>query len=465
MFNAFATEENLLDSSLPFVGSLDPGIVPSTPPNNGSGSISFIDAPDILELEKLYPVGNPAEPNNKLSLSASLTGSDLIINSISATSATAGTSLNFTYNIKNQGAGNAGANYTGFYLSTDTTLDSSDAYLGYDYVNSLAAGSSSTESASIYLSSSLSVGTYYLFTKADGWGYVSESDETNNVSYQAITVVAPPKPDLIINSISAPSATAGTSLNFTYNIKNQGAGNAGANYTGFYLSTDTTLDSSDTYLGLDDVIALTSGSSSTESASVNLGKTLAAGNYYLFAKADDGNTITESDETNNVSYQAITIQAFDGNTDWFSTNLQDAQLITLTRSLATDGNLSRNDMIALFRDAKDNAVIDANELTDLRTIVSNATLFTMQDYVRVLSDYVVNGNAANQWWTGGGTTRTSLGNLYAGSSDIHMEKLVGKWFLGTDRPDLRTEGDIANQGSGSYTGTKTYRAVSGSLFQ
>ncbi|MFN6096546.1 MAG: CARDB domain-containing protein [Dolichospermum sp.] len=465
MFNAFATEENLLDSSLPFVGSLDPGIVPSTPPNNGSGSISFIDAPDILELEKLYPVGNPAEPNNKLSLSASLTGSDLIINSISATSATAGTSLNFTYNIKNQGAGNAGANnYTGFYLSTDTTLNSSDTYLGFDYVNSLAAGSSSTESASISLSSSLSVGTYYLFTKADGWGYVSESDETNNVYYQAITVVEASKPDLIINSISATSATAGTSLNFTYNIKNQGAGNAGANYTGFYLSTDTNLDSSDTYLGLDDVNVLTSGSSSTESASFNLSQTLAAGNYYLFAKADGGSTITESDETNNVYYQAITVVASD-NTDWFSINLRDAQLITLTRSLATDGNLSRNDMIALFRDAKDSAVIDANELTDLRTIVSNATLFTMQDYVRVLSDYVVNGNTANQWWTGGGTTRTSLGNLYAGSSDIQMEKLVGKWFLGTDRPDLRTEGDIANQGSGSYTGTKTYRAVSGSLFQ
>ncbi|MFN7202248.1 MAG: CARDB domain-containing protein [Aphanizomenon sp.] len=364
-----------------------------------------------------------------------------------------------------QGAGNAGANnYTGFYLSTDTTLDSGDTYLGYDYVNSLAAGSSSTESASISLSSSLSVGTYYLFTKADGWGYVSESDETNNVYYQAITVVEASKPDLIINSISATSATAGTSLNFTYNIKNQGAGNAGANYTGFYLSTDTTLDSSDTYLGLDDVNVLTSGSSSTESASFNLSQTLAAGNYYLFAKADSGSTITESDETNNVYYQAITVVVSD-NTDWFSINLRDAQLITLTRSLATDGNLSRNDMIALFRDAKDSAVIDANELTDLRTIVSNATLFTMQDYVRVLSDYVVNGNTANQWWTGGGTTRTSLGNLYAGSSDIQMEKLVGKWFLGTDRPDLRTEGDIANQGSGSYTGTKTYRAVSGSLFQ
>ncbi|MFN6395146.1 MAG: CARDB domain-containing protein, partial [Aphanizomenon sp.] len=137
-----------------------------------------------------------------------------------------------------QGAGNAGANnYTGFYLSTDTTLDSGDTYLGYDYVNSLAAGSSSTESASISLSSSLSVGTYYLFTKADGWGYVSESDETNNGYYQAITIAGP---DLIINSISATSATAGNYLDFTYNIKNQGAGNSGANYTGFYLSTDTT---------------------------------------------------------------------------------------------------------------------------------------------------------------------------------------------------------------------------------
>ena len=483
MFDNFTIEKNPLDSSSLFSGNLDPGIIPSIPTTSTLGSTPVITSPDSQQLSELYPVGNFAEPtiltplvsdsnntsvnlpgiSSELSLNASLTASkpDLIINSISATSATAGTSLNFTYNIKNQGAGNAGANYTVFYLSTDTTLDSGDTYLGYDYVNSLAAGSSSTESASISLSSSLSVGTYYLFTKADGWGYVSESNETNNGYYQAITIAGP---DLIINSISATSATAGNYLDFTYNIKNQGAGNSGANYTGFYLSTDTTLDSSDTYLGLDDVNVLTSGSSSTESASFNLSQTLAAGNYYLFAKADGGSTITESDETNNVYYQAITVVASD-NTDWFSINLRDAQLITLTRSLATDGNLSRNDMIALFRDAKDSAVIDANELTDLRTIVSNATLFTMQDYVRVLSDYVVNGNTANQWWTGGGTTRTSLGNLYAGSSDIQMEKLVGKWFLGTDRPDLRTEGDIANQGSGSYTGTKTYRAVSGSLFQ
>ena len=128
-------------------------------------------------------------------------------------------------------------------------------------------------------------------------------------------------------------------------------------------------------------------------------------------------------------------------TDWYSQNLLDAQIITLTRSLAADGNLSRNDMISIFRDAKDGSVIDANELTDLRTLVSNSTLFTMVDYVKVLSNKIANGNAAN--------IRSGFGNLFADSSDTQMENLIGKWFLGTDRPDT------------GYT----YSYASGSLFQ
>ena len=59
-------------------------------------------------------------------------------------------------------------------------------------------------------------------------------------------------------------------------------------------------------------------------------------------------------------------------------------------------------------------VIDATELTDLRTIVSNASRFTMQNPVVFLSNSIANGNTANQWWTGGGSTRQTLGNLYAG---------------------------------------------------
>ncbi|AFY31972.1 C2 family cysteine protease [Calothrix sp. PCC 7507] len=130
--------------------------------------------------------------------------------------------------------------------------------------------------------------------------------------------------------------------------------------------------------------------------------------------------------------------------DWFSSNLLDQQLIAKTRNLFADGNLSRNDVIAIFRDAEDGSVIDTNEYKDLQKIVSNYSYFNMDDYVHVLSSKVVFGTSANASYQG-----KSLGNLYAGSSSSQMENLIGKWFLGSDRP------------STSYT----YKPVEGSLFQ
>jgi hypothetical protein len=65
----------------------------------------------------------------------------------------------------------------------------------------------------------------------------------------------------------------------------------------------------------------------------------------------------------------------------------------------------------------------------------------MADSVKVLSNKIANSDVAN--------TRSGFGNLFAGSSDTQMENLIGKWFLGTDRPDT------------GYT----YSYVSGSLFQ
>jgi hypothetical protein len=116
-------------------------------------------------------------------------------------------------------------------------------------------------------------------------------------------------------------------------------------------------------------------------------------------------------------------------TDWFSQNLKDAGIASLTRTLSTDGQLSRNDVINILRDANDNSVIDTYEFTDLKTILSNSAKFTIQDYVVDLFDKVMNGDLANQTYQG-----AALGNLFAGSSSTQMENLVGKWFLGNDRP-------------------------------
>jgi hypothetical protein len=129
--------------------------------------------------------------------------------------------------------------------------------------------------------------------------------------------------------------------------------------------------------------------------------------------------------------------------NWFATNVVDTALRSLGSTLYVDGRIDRNDMINLLRSAKDNATIDNTELNDLRNIVANTTLFGTLDHVRVLSSYIVNGTVANARYTG-----QALGNLAAGASDVQMEKLIGKWFLGLDRP----------------TTSGIYRQVAGTLF-
>jgi hypothetical protein len=140
--------------------------------------------------------------------------------------------------------------------------------------------------------------------------------------------------------------------------------------------------------------------------------------------------------------------------DWYAKNLGDYHLQNLTRIFAADGSLSRTDMIELLRETKDYGSVDATEVTDLRKIVSDLG-YMMPEYVKVLSNKVVNSDPANQWYTGGDTTRELLGNLYAGSSDSQMEKLIGKWFLGSDRPAAVSYGK---------TTVYSYQQANGSLF-
>jgi hypothetical protein len=127
--------------------------------------------------------------------------------------------------------------------------------------------------------------------------------------------------------------------------------------------------------------------------------------------------------------------------DWFDRNIQDVSIRTLSRSLFSDNSLSRNDMISILGDAKDNSIVDATEINDLDTIIENASYLGIADYVRVLSNKVVNGDVANK-----------SGNLQAGSTDVELDKLINKWFLGSDRPE-------------TYRTSDTYQYAQGSLFQ
>ncbi len=129
-----------------------------------------------------------------------------------------------------------------------------------------------------------------------------------------------------------------------------------------------------------------------------------------------------------------------------TTVLNNTTLSNLVTSYFADGSITRPEMIQLLRAAGIDGTVDATELTDLRYLVSNATTYNIADYVKVLASNVVNTNLANNLYQG-----AAAGNLVAGSTAALLNKLVDKWFLGTDRPTLT---------SGSYG----YQAASGSLF-
>ena len=163
---------------------------------------------------------------------------------------------------------------------------------------------------------------------------------------------------------------------------------------------------------------------------------LEAGDYVLWARTRD-----KADSYSDVwqkSFQIVdkTLES-QPQQDWFS-NLQDESIRELTRSRFVDNSISRSDMIAILRDAGDDNQVDATEMNDFRTIINNAAYLGIQDYVRGLSNIVVNGDVANK-----------SGILQVGSSTEHLNQLINKWFLGSDRPQT----------------PHTYQYAQGSLFQ
>ncbi|PSF35190.1 hypothetical protein C7H19_17570 [Aphanothece hegewaldii CCALA 016] len=116
---------------------------------------------------------------------------DLLITKLVAPqTVTAGYSLDVTFTLRNKGDASTGwyGSDTKFYLSQDTVIDANDTYL--DQVSSyyVDPDTSSTEKASIALSSKLAGGNYYLIAKADGNNDLVEKNENNNTFYTSIQV-------------------------------------------------------------------------------------------------------------------------------------------------------------------------------------------------------------------------------------------------------------------------------------
>jgi hypothetical protein len=135
--------------------------------------------------------------------------------------------------------------------------------------------------------------------------------------------------------------------------------------------------------------------------------------------------------------------------DWFDYAIRDAALKDLLRSeYGDDSVLDRGEMLVAFDQVETDGTVSGHEFNDLKAVANNAWLFGSFTYVTDLTRSVVLSNRANAKFQG-----TTLGNLTGGSSAAKLDKLVGKWFLGEDRPNA------------SYPGVHvTYVHAAGSLF-
>jgi hypothetical protein len=136
-------------------------------------------------------------------------------------------------------------------------------YLGYDTVNSLSANSTASFTDSIS-TANLSVGAHTLWVAADNWDDVGESNDTNNWLSVGFIVTAPPRPDLIVSSITpaVASVSQGTNFGFSYSIKEQGGASAGMHWTAWQVDQKPTTMGMG-YLGYDAVNSLAANSTAS----------------------------------------------------------------------------------------------------------------------------------------------------------------------------------------------------------
>ena len=237
---------------------------------------------------------------------------DLEVGTPSVDDASPATGATFTLSatVTNAGDGESAATTLRYYQSADDTITTSDTEVGTDSVETLAAAGTSDQSISLTAPST--AGTYYYGACVDK--VTDESDATDNCSSSVkvdVEDTTPPptaRPDLEVStpSFSNASPTTGATFTLSATVTNAGDGDSTASVLRYYRSANSTISTTDTQLGTDEVGALASSGSSGQS--ISLTAPSRAGTYYYGACVDS--VTNESDTTDNCSpAAALTVRA------------------------------------------------------------------------------------------------------------------------------------------------------------
>jgi uncharacterized delta-60 repeat protein len=131
-----------------------------------------------------------------------------------------------SYTINNIGTAAAAGSTTGIYLSTDSTITTSDTLIATHATPALAGGGSDFETASLSFPADLAPGTYFVGAIADHNGQIAEAGETNNASnVVSITIAAPLAGSVSINDAIITEGNSGSAIE-TFTVTRSGGTSA-----------------------------------------------------------------------------------------------------------------------------------------------------------------------------------------------------------------------------------------------
>ncbi|NJO93208.1 MAG: Na-Ca exchanger/integrin-beta4, partial [Hydrococcus sp. RM1_1_31] len=227
---------------------------------------------------------------------------DLAVSSISTpVEAFATGEVEIVWKVTNEGSDTATGTWTDcLYLSNDATIEQDELYGAFSFTGTIGAGETIERRQKITLPKSLT-GQQWAIIKTDAANQLIEyGKEGNNVTVASapINVLVPTRPNLQVNSITAPAtafSSQKTTLSWTVTNTGIGATNAPVWYDRVWLSLDGTLDGSDIYLGQAiNPSYLKTGESYNNSLAVTLPQGI-DGNYRFLVKTDFDNKIDEWD--------------------------------------------------------------------------------------------------------------------------------------------------------------------------
>ncbi|HHI80637.1 MAG TPA: hypothetical protein ENK02_11735, partial [Planctomycetes bacterium] len=222
------------------------------------------------------------------------------------TTLVAGSSTTISSRIYNYGTASSPSTTSGYFISTNSIISTSDQLIASFTTNALGVGNSHFHSASVQMPRNLPSGTCYLGVYADRLRRVAEESEVNNGLGTRRTCRG--LPDLSPTALTSSTTSISPSQVFTMRstIKNIGKANSPSNISGHYLSTNSVISTGDTLLGSFTTNALVVNVSLTVSQAVRAPSRLPTGFCYLGVYADRLFRVNEISERNNTKAIRVT---------------------------------------------------------------------------------------------------------------------------------------------------------------